>query len=225
VSYIDAGDDGAQPFDSNRRKRMAKELDAVDREIVGLVTAQGRISHEEVARRVHERVKRLERDGVIRGYRAVVDWSAVDLGLCVFVSVQADHDRLAKVIDRLLVPSETTMVGLLTHLVTLEQHWFGIVLGGQEHSMPFGVDDPDGDVRAPLEWSESLGQVHGEGPPIPHAKVLNDTQHARPGRTFPPRTPGRGRPTPVSGHLAGNRRRRASRSPHCRPPGRPVRSQ
>lgn len=46
-----------------------------------------------------------------------------------------------------LVPSETTVGGLLTHLVTLEQHWFGIVLGGQEHPMPFGADDPDGDWR------------------------------------------------------------------------------
>ncbi|HEY3686012.1 MAG TPA: Lrp/AsnC family transcriptional regulator [Streptosporangiaceae bacterium] len=87
---------------------MARDLDQVDREIVRLVSAQGRISHEEIARRVHvsrpavhERVKRLERDGVIRGYRAVVDWAAVDLGLCAFVSVQADHGHLAAVIDRL----------------------------------------------------------------------------------------------------------------------------
>jgi len=87
---------------------MPKDLDRVDREIVRLVCAHGRLSHEEIARRVHlsrpavhERVKRLERDGVIRGYRAMVDWSAVDLGLCAFVSVQADHDQLAKLVDRL----------------------------------------------------------------------------------------------------------------------------
>lgn len=77
---------------------MPKDLDRVDREIVRLVSAQGRMSHEEIARRVHvsrpavhERVKRLERDGAIRGYRAVVDWTAVDLGLCPFVSVQVDR--------------------------------------------------------------------------------------------------------------------------------------
>ncbi|MEU3958684.1 DinB family protein [Streptomyces buecherae] len=46
-----------------------------------------------------------------------------------------------------LVPSETTVGGILSHLVTVEQHWFGIVLGGQEHPMPFGPDDPDGDWR------------------------------------------------------------------------------
>lgn len=104
---------------------MAKDLDAVDREIVGLVSAQGRISHEEIARRVHvsrpavhERVKRLERDGVIRGYRAVVDWSALDLGLCAFVSVQADHDQLAKIIDRLFEASTTEAMVEECHRVT-----------------------------------------------------------------------------------------------------------
>ena len=104
---------------------MARELDAVDREIVGLVSAQGRISHEEIARRVHvsrpavhERVKRLERDGVIRGYRAVVDWTAVGLGLCAFVSVQADHDRLAKVIDRLVRTSTADAMVEECHRVT-----------------------------------------------------------------------------------------------------------
>jgi uncharacterized damage-inducible protein DinB len=44
-----------------------------------------------------------------------------------------------------LVPSETTLGGLLSHLVTLERHWFGIVLGGQDHPMPFSAEEPDGD--------------------------------------------------------------------------------
>jgi Lrp/AsnC family leucine-responsive transcriptional regulator len=106
---------------------MPKDLDVVDREIVRLVSVQGRISHEEIARRahlsrpaVHERVKRLERDGVIRGYRAVVDWSAVGLGLCAFVSVQADHDRLAVVVDRLFEVSTWEALVEECHRVTGE---------------------------------------------------------------------------------------------------------
>src|SRR5690606_21667596 len=101
-------DDGSRPPTRTDGTSMPKDLDRVDREIVRLVSAQGRMSHEEIARRVHvsrpavhERVKRLERDGVIRGYRAVVDWSAVDLGLCAFVSVQVDHERLGKVVDQM----------------------------------------------------------------------------------------------------------------------------
>lgn len=104
---------------------MAKDLDRVDREIVRLVAAQGRISHEEIARRVHvsrpavhERVKRLERDGAIRGYRAVVDWAAVGLGLCAFVSVQVDHDQLAKVLDRMFETSTPEAMVEECHRVT-----------------------------------------------------------------------------------------------------------
>lgn len=104
---------------------MLKDLDVVDRHIVRLVSSQGRISHEEIARRVHvsrpavhERVKRLERRGVIRGYRAVVDWSAIDLGLCAFVSVQADHDQLSTVIDRLFEVSTPQAMVEECHRVT-----------------------------------------------------------------------------------------------------------
>jgi uncharacterized damage-inducible protein DinB len=46
-----------------------------------------------------------------------------------------------------LVPSETTMGGILTHLRTVEQHWFGEVLGGMAVRMPFHAGDPDGDWR------------------------------------------------------------------------------
>lgn len=37
---------------------------------------------------VHQRVRRLEERGVIKGYRAVVDHQAVDLALIAFVSVR-----------------------------------------------------------------------------------------------------------------------------------------
>jgi Lrp/AsnC family transcriptional regulator, leucine-responsive regulatory protein len=104
---------------------MLTELDAVDRNIVRLISAHGRISHEEIARTVHvsrpavhERVKKLEKQGVIKGYRAVVDWSAIGLGLCAFVSVRADHDQLATVIDQLFEVSTPKAVVEECHRVT-----------------------------------------------------------------------------------------------------------
>jgi Lrp/AsnC family transcriptional regulator, leucine-responsive regulatory protein len=55
-------------------------VDALDREILGELTANGRISWQDLARRIRlsptataERVRRLERAGVISGYRVVVD--------------------------------------------------------------------------------------------------------------------------------------------------------
>lgn len=69
-------------------------MDAIDRKILALLEAEGRLSVTELARRVrlsvapcHRRVRELERSGVIRGYRAVVDPAAVDRGFEVLVSV------------------------------------------------------------------------------------------------------------------------------------------
>lgn len=60
-----------------------------------------------------------------------------------------------------LVRSETTMGGILKHLVTSEQHWFGNVLGGQNIPMPFHAGDPDGDWRvAEGEDSGSLVRAY-----------------------------------------------------------------
>jgi Lrp/AsnC family leucine-responsive transcriptional regulator len=74
-------------------------LDAIDRRIIAALQADGRLSNVELAGRVGlspspclRRVKRLERDGYIEAYRAVLQRGRVGLGLTVFVGVKiADH--------------------------------------------------------------------------------------------------------------------------------------
>jgi Lrp/AsnC family transcriptional regulator, leucine-responsive regulatory protein len=70
-------------------------MDAVDRSILTHLQADGRLPNATLAERVHlspspclRRLKRLERDGTIRGYRAVLDRRRVGLGLTVFVEVK-----------------------------------------------------------------------------------------------------------------------------------------
>jgi Lrp/AsnC family transcriptional regulator, leucine-responsive regulatory protein len=79
-------------------------MDFIDRSIVGLLERHGRLSQEQLARRVrlsrpavHQRVKRLEAAGVIRGYRAVVDWAAVGKPLTAFVWVRTGGPNCAPV--------------------------------------------------------------------------------------------------------------------------------
>ncbi|MGW0711513.1 Lrp/AsnC family transcriptional regulator [Streptomyces sp. NPDC002643] len=62
-------------------------MDAVDRRIVALLQAQGRITFTELADKVRlsvsrcqRRVRELEADGVIRGYSALVDAAALGYG-------------------------------------------------------------------------------------------------------------------------------------------------
>lgn len=70
-------------------------MEDTDRAVVRLLSEDGRMSYTELGRRtglstsaVHQRVRRLEARGVIRGYHAVVDHERVGLPLTAFVSVK-----------------------------------------------------------------------------------------------------------------------------------------
>jgi Lrp/AsnC family transcriptional regulator, leucine-responsive regulatory protein len=89
-------------------------VDDTDRAIVGLLARDGRMSYTDLAKAsglstsaVHQRVRRLEDRGVIRGYRAVVDAEAAGLPLTAFVSVTPfDPSAPDDVPDRLADLSE-----------------------------------------------------------------------------------------------------------------------
>jgi Lrp/AsnC family leucine-responsive transcriptional regulator len=74
------------------------ELDRTDVLLLAELQRNGRLTNAELAERVHlsasaclRRVQRLEREGVIAGYRAEVDPEQVGLGLQAFVRVQLAH--------------------------------------------------------------------------------------------------------------------------------------
>jgi len=81
----------------------AIELDRTDLQLLAELQRSGRQTNAELAERVHlsasaclRRVQRLEREGVIAGYRAEVDPERVGLGLQAFVRVQLSrHDAEA----------------------------------------------------------------------------------------------------------------------------------
>lgn len=85
-------------------------MEEIDRAIVTALTLDGRLSYTDLAERVglsvsaaHQRVRRLEQRGVLKGYSARVDYTAIDLPLTAFVAIrpldpsQADDapDRVA----------------------------------------------------------------------------------------------------------------------------------
>ncbi|MYJ74075.1 MAG: Lrp/AsnC family transcriptional regulator [Gammaproteobacteria bacterium] len=88
-------------------------LDRIERQILSLLQEQGRMSNVELAERIglsespcFRRVKRLERDGVIARYSAVVDQRTLGLSVTAFVLVNMDKqpdittdDFLARVVD------------------------------------------------------------------------------------------------------------------------------
>jgi Lrp/AsnC family leucine-responsive transcriptional regulator len=71
-------------------------MEDIDRRIVELLSVDGRMSFTDLGKEtglstsaVHQRVRRLEKRGVIRGYRAVVDPEALGLPMTAFVSIKA----------------------------------------------------------------------------------------------------------------------------------------
>jgi len=78
--------------------QQLKQLDKIDRNIVRLLQQDARIPHTELARKVglsttpcKERVKRLEREGVIQHYQAVLNPTALNRGLVVFVQIRLNR--------------------------------------------------------------------------------------------------------------------------------------
>jgi Lrp/AsnC family leucine-responsive transcriptional regulator len=74
--------------------RVRRVLEATDQRIALLLAADGRMSYTDLAREtglsvsaVHQRVRRLEQRGVIRGYAARLDHAALGLGLTAFVAL------------------------------------------------------------------------------------------------------------------------------------------
>ena len=70
-------------------------MDATDRRILGLLERDARMTYGAVAKKVglaassvHERVRKLEKRGVIRGYRADVDLARAGFPITAFVSLE-----------------------------------------------------------------------------------------------------------------------------------------
>ena len=102
-----------------------RTLDATDREILRLLHSDGRLTQERIARQVflsrpavHDRIKRLEDEGVITGYQAQIDWRKVGQALTLFVWVRASGGKLHDLADAILALSNDDTLVEECHLVT-----------------------------------------------------------------------------------------------------------
>ena len=75
----------------------AINLDAIDRRILRVLQADGRITYDELAEKVSlspsatlRRVKHIERSGVIAGYVALVDPQRIGLGMTAYINVRLE---------------------------------------------------------------------------------------------------------------------------------------
>jgi Lrp/AsnC family leucine-responsive transcriptional regulator len=123
------------------------ELDAIDRRIIAMLQADGRLTNVELADRVGlspspclRRVKRLESEGYIEGYRAMLQRGRIGLGLTVFVGVKIEghaNDRAEAFQDAIITMPEI----IACHLVAGEfDYLLEVVVPDLEHYQDYLVN-------------------------------------------------------------------------------------
>ena len=120
------------------------ELDAIDCRIIDALQADGRLSNVDLAHRVGlspspclRRVNRLEREGYIQTYRAMLERRLIGLGLTVFVGVKIDGhaDDRATVFEAAVVAMPEVIA---CHMVSGEADYLlEVVVPDLEHYQRF----------------------------------------------------------------------------------------
>ena len=153
------------------------QLDHIDRKILTILQQDGRIANNKLAEKVGltttptlERVKRLEREGVIKGYSALVDDDAIVTVLVVFCSlllavhqlhtlddvfaqltdmseiqscyhITGDSDFLLKILVADMPAYEKFMHDKLTRLPGIERIYSNIVLSTKKENFHIPIDE------------------------------------------------------------------------------------
>ena len=90
------------------------QIDAIDQKILSFLIKNARTPFLEIAREcgvsgaaIHQRVKRLESNGIITGSRILVKPQAIGLNICAFVSISiSEGNKYPEVVEELTVLTE-----------------------------------------------------------------------------------------------------------------------
>jgi len=123
------------------------EIDAIDCQIISALQADGRLSNVELAERIGlspspclRRVTRLEREGYIESYRAVLPRGRIGLGLTVFIGMKIDGhaDERATALEEAIVAMPEVVA---CHMVSGEADYLlEVVVPDLEHYQHFLLD-------------------------------------------------------------------------------------
>lgn len=90
-------------------------MDSLDIQIIEIIEKEGRISHEELSKRlnlsrpaIHNRVNKLETHGIITGYKATIDWQKIGYTTNAMISLRArttNYDELLLMLKNIKIDS------------------------------------------------------------------------------------------------------------------------
>jgi len=79
-------------------------MDEIDRRILNMLMEDGRISYRDIARElgiavgtVHNRIKKLEESGILKGFLPIVDYEKAGYGLTAIIGIQARGSRIVEI--------------------------------------------------------------------------------------------------------------------------------
>ncbi|MDF2926175.1 MAG: transcriptional regulator [Paenibacillaceae bacterium] len=94
-------------------------MDEIDLKIIQLLEENGRLSHEEIGKllhisrpTVHQRVGKLEKAGVLRGYRAIVDWRKLEQKIKALIFVKIKCQNFSEIVSEIVamdIPGTTIL--------------------------------------------------------------------------------------------------------------------
>lgn len=84
-------------------------MDNIDKSIIESLENNGRMSHEEISKSlhisrpaIHQRVNKLESDGIIKGYKAIIDWEKLGEPIKTLLYIKIDCEKFKNIIKEIL---------------------------------------------------------------------------------------------------------------------------
>ena len=91
-------------------------VDELDIRIISLLQKNARLSYREIAREldvavgtVYNRIKKLEEEGIIKGYAPVIDYEKLGFGLTALIGIKAQGRKIAE-IERMIAEKTRAMM-------------------------------------------------------------------------------------------------------------------
>lgn len=108
-----------------------KNIDAIDKKILKLLMKNARMSYAEIGREVHlsrvavrDRIRRMEEEGIITRYSAIVSRFALKMNLAVFLEIEVIPSKIDYVASEIAKMDEVAIVYQMTGPTVLHIHIF-----------------------------------------------------------------------------------------------------
>ena|GEM_PF-54871 len=102
--HVSVKREGYLKFTVEEERGSVQVIDEVDRKILGLLQKDGRLSYREIAKElniavgtVHNRIKRMEENGVLQGIHPKIDYEKVGYGLTAIIGIQAQGKKIIEI--------------------------------------------------------------------------------------------------------------------------------